>query len=139
VIERRQIADLVFERLPDFAGTSHLYSLGADPGRRPSYASCLMRLAIHAARLAACRDEASLDRVFRLVEELLEGGPTRGLHPVEIWFLEIFAGGLNELGVRWADFEALAGPKTRESVDMFRGLGLWEEFRLPGPYADLLR
>ena len=54
-----------------------------------------------------------------------------GLHPVEIWFLEIFAAGLNELGVRWSDFEALAGPKTRESVDMFRGLGLWETFRLP--------
>lgn len=54
-------------------------------------------------------------------------------------FLEVFAGGLNDLAVDWVQIEALAGPKTAESVDLFRGLGLWETFTLPRALWELLR
>ncbi len=52
VIESRDITDLVFERLPVFSGTWHLYCPGGDAGRRPgNCVAPLIGLGIYAARI----------------------------------------------------------------------------------------
>jgi hypothetical protein len=138
MIESRDIPELIAERLPVFAGTWRLYHPGG-PACRGSAFSQIVAFGIYAARLAASRDEASLARVFRFVEEVHEEGSRGAVSLVVTHFLEIFAAGLNELGVAWAEFETLAGSKTSESVGLFRALGLWETFQLPRGLSDFLR
>lgn|SRR5262245_37923944 len=67
---------------------------------------------------------------------------------LELYFLEFFAAALNELEmfaalnympVNRVQVEALFGSKTRKSVALFMGMGLWDTFRLPFGLSARLR